>query len=279
LATFGIIVVDYSENQIKVPCWNYLISISEQSKRRKTITTKEEMNPNKTARIAGFLYGPLMILLAPLGLIYVPTALVVAGDAVTTTQNVMANIGMFRLSIVVALIVQVAHLFIVLLLYKLLKPVNKNLASLMVIFMLVGIPITMLNELNHAAVLLLLSGADYLKVFTAGQLQALVLMFHGLHEYVINSIASIFWGLWLFPMGYLVFKSGFISKIPGVLLIIAGSGYLVDTFAKILSPNYGATIIATIILITMWGEPVFPIWLLIKGVNVEKWKERALESA
>jgi len=243
------------------------------------MTTKKEMNPNKTARIAGFLYGVLGLPLGLFGLMYVPTVLVVAGDAVTTTKNIMANIGLFRLSIATALILQVVHIFIVLLLYQLLKPVNKNAASLMVIFMLVSVPITMLNELNHAAVPLLLSGADYLKVFTADQLQALVLMFHGLHEYVINSIASIFWGLWLLPMGYLVFKSGFISKIPGVLLIIAGSGYLIDTFAKILSPNYGATIIATIITVTVFGEPVFPIWLLIKGVNVEKWKERALESA
>jgi len=236
------------------------------------------ISPNKTARIAGLLYV-LMIPLGLFGIRYVPTVLVVAGDAVTTTKNIMANIGLFRLSIATALIIQVAHIFIVLLLYKLLKPVSKNLASLMVIFMLVSVPITMLNELNHFAVLLLLSGADYLKVFTAGQLQALVPMFHDLHEYVINNIASIFWGLWLFPMGYLVFKSGFISKIPGVLLIIAGSGYLIDTFAKILSPNYGATIIATFVMVTMVGEVVFPIWLLIKGVNVEKWKKRALESA
>ena len=145
----------------------------------------------------------------------------------------------------------------------------------MVIFMLVGIPITMLNELNHSAILLLLSGADYLNVFTEDQLQALVLMFHNLHESVINSNASIFWGLWLFPMGYLVIKSGFISKIPGVLLIIAGCGYVIDTLARLLSPNYGATIIS----ITLFGEIVFPIWLLIKGVNVEQWEERALESA
>jgi hypothetical protein len=110
-------------------------------------------------------------------------------------------------------------------------------------------------------------------------MQALVLMFHGLHEYVINSIASIFWGLWLFPMGYLVIKSGFISKIPGVLLIIAGSAYLIDTFAKILLPNYGETIIATIITLAMFGEIVFPFWLLIKGVDVEQWEKRALESA
>ena len=241
------------------------------------MTTKEKINPNKTARIAGLLYV-LMIPFGLFGIMYVPTVLVVAGDAVTTTKNIMANIGLFRLSIVTALIVQVTHIFIVLLLYKLLKPVNKNFALLMVIFMLVSVPITMFNELNHFAVLLLLSGADYLKVFTAGQLQALVPMFFDLHEYGIF-IASIFWGLWLFPMGYLVFKSDFISKIPGVLLIIAGSGYLIDTFARLLSPNYGATIIATIIMVTLFGELLFPIWLLIKGVNVEKWKKHVFESA
>jgi hypothetical protein len=236
-----------------------------------------ETSPNTVARIAGFLYV-LMIPLGLFGIMYVPTVLVVAGDPVATTKNIMANIGLFRLSIVTALIVQVTHIFIVLLLYRLLKPVNKNLASLMVIFMLVSVPITMLNELNHFAVLLLLSGVDYLNVFTAGQLQALVPMFFDLHEYGIL-IASIFWGLWLLPMGYLVFKSGFISKIPGVLLIIAGCGYVIDTFARLLSPNYGATIIATIISVTLFGEIVFPIWLLIKGVNVEQWEERALESA
>ncbi len=107
----------------------------------------------------------------------------------------------------------------------------------MVIFMLISVPIAMLNELNHFAVLLLLSGADYLKVFTAGQLQTLVPVFFDLHEYGIL-IASIFWGLWLFPMGYLIFKSGFISKIPGVFLIIAGSGYLIDTFAQLRHVHY-----------------------------------------
>ena len=241
------------------------------------MTTRGEMNsPKRTARIAGFLYV-LMIPLGLLGIMYVPTVLVVAGDAVTTTKNIMAHIGLFRLSIVTALIVQVTHIFIVLLLYKLLKPLNKNYALFMVIFMLVSVPIAMLNELNHFAVLLLLSGADYLNVFSAGQLQALVPMFFDLHEYGVF-IASIFWGLWLFPMGYLVFKSGFISKIPGVLLIIAGSGYLVDTFARILSPNYVTTVIATVIMVTLFGEVVFPIWLLIKGVNVEKWQKHALES-
>ena len=235
------------------------------------------MNPNRIARIAGLLYV-LMIPLGLLGIMYVPTVLVAEGDVVSTIENIMANMGLFRLSIVTALVVQVTHIFIVLLLYRLLQPVNRDYASLMVIFMLVGIPIAMLNELNHFAVLWLLGGAENLNVFTEGQLQDWVPVFFKFHEYGIL-IASIFWGLWLLPMGYLVFRSGFISKIPGVLLIIAGFGYLIDTFARILSPGYGTTIIATIITAALFGEIVFPIWLLIKGVNVGKWEKSALESA
>ena len=241
------------------------------------MTTRDKMNPNRIARIAGLLYV-LMIPLGLLGIMYVPTVLVAEGDVVSTIENIMANMGLFRLSIVTALVVQVTHIFIVLLLYRLLQPVNRDYASLMVIFMLVGIPIAMLNELNHFAVLWLLGGAENLNVFTEGQLQDWVPVFFKFHEYGIL-IASIFWGLWLLPMGYLVFRSGFISKIPGVLLIIAGFGYLIDTFARILSPGYGTTIIATIITAALFGEIVFPIWLLIKGVNVGKWEKSALESA
>jgi hypothetical protein len=242
------------------------------------MTAKEKMNSiQKTARLAGFLYV-LTVPFALFGYFYAPGVLVVAGDAVTTTENIMANTGLFRLSIVAALTVQVTYIFIVFLLYKLLNPVNRNLAVLMVVFILVGIPIAMLAELNHFAVLQLVSSTDHLKEFTAEQLHATVPMFFTLHEYGIL-IASIFWGLWLLPMGYLVLKSGFISRIPGVLLLIAGSGYLIDTFAKLLSPDYGTTIVATIISITLFGELLFPIWLLITGVNVEKWKKRALQSA
>jgi hypothetical protein len=241
------------------------------------MTTKEKMNPKKTARIAGFLY----LILLPFGvfsLLYVPSTLIVPGDAATTASNIMASESLFRLGIVSALILQTVNIFVVLLLYKLLKPVNKNHAVLMVIFFLVSVPITMLNELNQFAALLLSSGADYLTVFTADQLQALVPLFLNLHEHGIF-IAQIFWGLWLFPMGYLVYKSGFLPRILGVLLIIAGFGYLIDSFGKLLFPNYDATIIATIIAFTFYGELFLALWLLIKGVNVEEWEKRALESA
>ncbi|MCJ7735478.1 MAG: DUF4386 domain-containing protein [Anaerolineales bacterium] len=235
------------------------------------MTTKEKMNPNKTARIAASL-SLIMIPFALFGVMWV-SSLIVPGDAATTVNNIIASESLFRLSIGSSLLIQIGHILLVLILYKLLKPVNKNHALLMVIFFLVGVPIAMLKELNQFAALLLLSGADYLTVFTAGQLQALVPLFLDLHEHGIM-IAGIFWGLWLFPMGYLVFKSGFLPRILGILLIIGGFGYLIDSFAIFLFPSFQA-----IALFTFIGEVLFPLWLLIKGVNVEQWEKRALESA
>jgi hypothetical protein len=229
------------------------------------VITKEKTNPNKSARIAGGLYL-LLLPLGILGLIYVPATLIVPGDVATTASNIMANESLFRLSIVSALLIQVVNLFVVLFLYKLLKPVNKNMALLMVIFILLGAPIAMLTEVNRAAALLLLNTADLSP--------ALAALFLDLHEVGIQ-IASIFWGLWLFPMGYLVFKSGYIPKMIGVLLIIGCFGYLADSFAFFLFPNFGMTISQ----FTFIGKLVLPLWLLIKGVNVAQWEKFALQPA
>jgi hypothetical protein len=216
------------------------------------ITRTAETSPLIRARVAGVLY----LSLVPLSLIGILYS------------------GPSRLGIVSALLVQIVNIFVVLVLYQLLKPVNKNLVVLMVIFLLLGVPIAMLNELNQFAVLLLSSGADYLRVFTADQLHALVLLFLHLHDYGIN-LAGIFWGLWLFPMGYLVFKSGFLPRVLGILLMIGCAGYLLQSFAAFLLPNFEVNIA----MFTFWGEVLFPLWLLIKGVNVEQWKKRALASA
>jgi hypothetical protein len=241
-------------------------------KGEKTMTTKEKMNPNKTARIAGLLY--LIPFILSFLAIFLRQSLIVPGDAATTANNIMASESLFRLSIVSDLIVQAVFVLVVLLLYKLLKPVNKNLAVLMVILFLVSVPIAMLNMLNQFAALLLLSGADYLTVFTADQLQALVMLFLDL-QHIGARIAMIYWGLWLIPCGYLVFKSGFLPRILGVLLIISSFGNLMEFVAFFLIPN----IDNPISLFTGAGEIVFALWLLIKGVNVEQWEKRALESA
>ncbi len=235
--------------------------------------TKDKTNPNKTARMAGFLYL-LLIPLGIFGMLYVPNTLFVPGDIAATVRNIMANQTLFRVSIVSALLTQLVQIFVVLYLYKVLKPVNKNYASLMVVFILVAVPIAMLNELNQFAVLLLLNGTDYLKFFTTDQMYALVNLLLDLRQSGIF-VAQIFWGLWLFPMGYLTFKSGFLPKIIGALLIVACFGYLIDSFIFFFVPGFGIEFSEY----TFVGELLMTLWLLIKGVNVEQWKKRALEAA
>ncbi len=232
-----------------------------------------ETSPLILARVAGFLY----LLMLPFGIFiafYIPSTLLVPGEATATANNIIASEGLFRLSIVSALLIQIINTLLVLVLYKLLKPVNKNLALLMVILILLGVPIAMLSQLNQYAALLLLSGADYMTVYTADQLHAQVMFFLDLYADGI-SIAGIFWSLWLFPMGYLVFKSGFIPKILGVLLIIGGLGYLIEAVMFFFPPNFDVIITQ----FTWFGEILFPLWLVIKGVDVEQWEKRALESA
>ena len=233
-----------------------------------THTTKT--SPLMIARVAGFLY----LLVVPLGIfsIYVSSRLTVPEDAATTASYITTNELLFRLSIVSDILAPLVLILVVLFLYKLLKPVNQYMAWLMVIFLLLGVAIALLSKLNQFAALQLLSGADYLTVFTTEQLQALALLFLHLHDRG-GTIAFIFWGLWLIPLGYLVFKSGFFPRILGVLLIMSGFGYVIDSFATFLGyeVNLG--------LFTAWGEVLFILWLLIKGVNTEKWEKRALESA
>ena len=173
----------------------------------------------RIARIAGVLY----LLMFPLTIfsISVTSSLIVPGDAGRTANNILASEGLFRLSFMSDLSVQVVFIYLVLALYKLLKPVNKNHAALMVILALVGVPIAMLNRLNQFGALQLLNSAENFTVFDPDLLHAQALFFLDLHELGIN-IASIFWGLWLFPLGYLVFKSGYIPRIFGILMVIGG---------------------------------------------------------
>lgn len=234
-------------------------------------TTKT--SPLAYARVAGVLYLSL-VPLAIFGFPFGPSRLFVPGDAATTANHILASESLFRLSMAINLLGAIINALVVLALYRLLKVVDKNMASLMVIFLLLSVPIAMLNELNHMAALLLLSNANYLASFTASQLQALVLFFHDLHRYGLT-IAELFWGLWLFPLGYLVFKSGFLPRILGVLLIIGCFGYLIVSLAAFLLPNYSVDFLRLAAI----GEILLPLWLVIKGVNVEQWEKRAAESA
>jgi hypothetical protein len=231
----------------------------------------------KTARIAGFWYL-LMAITGPIGLLYVPSKLIVPGDAAATANNIMASESLFRIGIVSNLLCQLAFIFLVLALYRLLKGVNQQHASLMVALVLVAVPIAFLNMLNPLAALLLLNGAGFLTVFEPNQLHALVMIFLNLQEHG-NIIAQIFWGLWLFPFGWLVIKSGFFPRILGVLLIIACFGYLAHSLTFLLFPHYEAIVSSYATMSEAIGEFSMVLWLLIKGVNVQLQDNRALASA
>jgi hypothetical protein len=167
------------------------------------------VNTTRQARIAGSLYL-LLALTAPIGLLYVPGKLFVSGNATATADNIRASEGLLRIGIASELIHQTIAVFLVLALYRLFKTVDEALAKQVVILgALVSVPIMFVNVLNEIAALVLVSGADFLSVFAKPQLDALAYLFFRLHDQGIF-LASIFWGLWLFPFGMLVLRSGFI---------------------------------------------------------------------
>ncbi len=230
-----------------------------------TMTAKAHPSINKTARLAGALYLGMAVL-AFIGILYVPSALIVPGDATATAGNIAASEGLFRIGILSHLIGQALFIFLVLALYKLFEPVHKRRAVLMVVLALLGVPIAFLIEANHFAVLLLVSEADYLAAFDSDQLNAQLMFFLDVRSQGIL-LAQVFWGLWLLPLGLLVYKSNFIPKILGVLLIIGGLGYLIDVSTLVLFPDTGVTISQ----FTFVGELLLLLWLLFRGVNVEQW--------
>jgi hypothetical protein len=229
----------------------------------------------RTARLVGILIL-IMAVFAPFSMIYVPATLVVPGDATTTAQHIVASEGLFRLGIASDAVVVLLEIVIVVLLYGLLKPVSKTLSLVAAFSRLAMTIIQGVNLLTHFVVLLLLSGASYLVVFAPDQLHALALLFLNAHADVV-----LIWGfcfaLHLLVLGYLVYTSGYISRIPGVLLIIAALCYLTQSFGIILLPAYKGMFTAVGALSMV--EIALPLWLLIKGVNVEQWEKRVLEAA
>jgi hypothetical protein len=225
------------------------------------------VNPTKKqARVAGFLYV-LLGITAPIGLVYVPSRLIVPGDATATSDHIRASGSLLRLGIGSELFHQIVGIFLVLALYRLFKAVNQKHAVMMVILFLVPVPIVFLNVLNEIAALILVSGANFLSVFEKPQLDALAYLFVRLHSQGII-VASIFWGLWLFPFGILVIRSGFIPRVLGILLFIAGFAYLVSSFVSLFQPQY-APLVNQVAVVLYAGELPIMFWLLIWGAKTK----------
>lgn len=229
----------------------------------------------KIARATGILIL-IMAAIAFFGMMYVPATLIVPGDAATTANRIMAAEGLFRLGLVSEAIIFLIEIALCALLYTLLKPVSKTLSLVAAFARLSMTVIQGINLLNHFFVLLLLSGAGYLTVFAPEQLQALVLLFLNAHEAVVL-IWGVAFGLHLLVSGYLVYKSGYLPKIVGGLLIIASLCYFTQSFGNMLFPQSKA-LFASIGLLSI-VEIALPLWLLVKGVNVTVWEKRALEAA
>jgi Domain of unknown function (DUF4386) len=220
---------------------------------------------SKNARIAGFLYL-LLAIVGPLRLMYIPSTLFVNGNASATAHNIAAHETLFRLGIAGDLFCGTIVIFVVLALYRLLKGVDQDLAVLVVI--LGGVlpaAIDFFNVLNDAAALILVRGADFLSVFDKPQRDALAMLFLRMHDQEMFA-AMIFWGLWLIPLGILVYRSRFLPRFLGVWLIVNGFAYLANSFAGLLLPHY-ANAIGNFIFPALTGEVAFVLWLLIRGAK------------
>ena len=189
----------------------------------------------RPTRATGLLYLVLAIT-AAFGAFYVPLTLIVPGDAAATAERIRVSETLLRLGIASELISATLFIFLALALYRLFRGVDQQLASLMVILVAVSVPISFVGVAAELGALGVLSGADYLSVFGKPQLEALAFVFLRSHTQAII-VAEVFWGLWLFPLGLLAIRSGFVPRVVGVLLIIAGSAYLAVTFAAVASPG------------------------------------------
>jgi len=220
---------------------------------------------SKNARIAGFIYL-LLVFAAPVRLSYIPSTLFVHGNATATANNIAAHETLFRFGIASDLFCGTIVIFVSLALYRLLKEVDQNLAALMVI--LGGVlpaALDFFNVLNDAAALILVRGTDFLSVFDKPQRDALAMLFLRLHHEEIVA-AEIFWGLWLFPLAILVYRSRFLPRFLGVWLIINGFAYLATSFTGLLLPQYD-DMVSNIAFPALLGEVALVLWLLIKGAK------------
>ena len=179
----------------------------------------------------------------------------------------MAGKLTYRLGILTDFVTLVLFIFLVVSLYNLLKGAEKWHAALMVLLVSAGVTIGLANLVSKIAPLILLSGADYLSVFTKAQLDALALGFLSLNSNG-NTLAAVFWGLWLFPFGVLVIKSGFFPRILGILLMVAGFGYLTSNLTSLVLPEY-SHVVSQFMTPLYFGEMPIIFWLLIKGAKAQ----------
>lgn len=224
-----------------------------------------DLSQRKAARAAGVLYL-LVIVFGVFAEMVVRSRIIVAGDAATTVSNIMTSEWLFRIGFASDILMILSFLLLPLAFYVLFKPVNKRLALLVVILVSVSVPLMLVNMLIYVSPLVFLSGADYLAVFSAEQLNSLTMSSFDLYTSGVL-LATLFHGLWLLPLGILVYRSGYFPKVLGILLMLACLGFVIETIQFFLLPNLEVITYPAMVL-EILGEFGFCGWLLIKGAKI-----------
>ena len=225
------------------------------------------INLKRQARISGFLYLILAIT-GGYGIMYVPSQLVVRGDLSLTTSNLLNHEFLFRSGILSNLIAQTVFLFLVLSLYKLFEKVDKGLVRTMFALVLVAVPISFFIIFNQLHALLLLK-EDFTKLVEPKQMQVATMSLLRFYDYG-TVVIGIFWGLWLIPFGQLMYKSGFMPKVLGILMIVGGLAYVIDAATFVLFPDWHSFTGSIVGVASSLAEISTVFWLLIMGVSSKK---------
>jgi hypothetical protein len=221
----------------------------------------------QTAQVAGALYL-VMGLAGAFSIMYIPRFFMIPGDATATAGNIVSSPLLYRFGIVCDLVNQTGFILLAVVLYDLLKDVNRSQALLMVALVLVQVAITFAIMITQIAPLVLLSGADYLSAFEKRQLDALVLGILTLRARATIALGA-YMGLWLLPFGALVYRSRFIPRVLGILLLVAGYAYVVSTLTFFLVPGFFHVAYQLMTVLAAAGEGSIVCWLLLKGARAE----------
>src|SRR6267378_736626 len=231
-----------------------------------------EESPVRQARIAGACW--LLCILAGVAGFIAAGPLIVANDAAVTAANIVAKGSSYRLGFAFDLISGASYLVTTVFMYYVLRPVSRSLSMLAAFFGLAGVVIGGVGWVLRLASLVLLHGDQYLSAFTTSQLQAMSMIGIKLQLQVF-SIAMVFFGVQCISIGYLVARSIFLPRILGILLSIGGTSYVIASFASFLIPSFGAHLISFVLPVALIGKGSLTVRLLVKGVNLQRWKEQA----
>ena len=231
-----------------------------------------QASPRFKARMAGGLW--LMVIATGTFAFLAGATLIVRNDAVATATNILAAERFYRLGFVADLIAGACYMGVTVLLYDLLKPVSRSVSLLAAFFGLGGIAIGAATSLVRLAPLVLLRSDQYLSTFTPNQLQTMALAALRLYEQAFL-IAMVFFGLQCVLVGCLIVWSTFLPRILGVLLALGGLSYVISSLANFLAPAFGARLAPFIVPAAILGEGSLTLWLLLVGVNAQRWNEQA----